>query len=486
MISCDTVSSVFSKVASILKAAVCSVICSFAEHSFTTFGPALVKSVRESPVIHILSPMVRQIREMHRRLPKRRKTTLDAIGNITVDQFTFLYDDWSQIVPRTEFLMREAISELAIGIWWEPVVDLSTNVKVRVNEDTGDIFLVDISPAWKPVPLLPIDQWDSLTALLEMSFHGFGGGSARMTELAEPTMFHCVFSNQTIYYSLSSLKGFNNTSRRKHKEVERKLPPLICRYFLLFRSLLQANKSILRDDDGGCSRLIFPSRNNPADFGPSHVIRDLFTLSSLPDMTQVRQFWACVTNFVTSGNLQNKFLTSSAIGASKMGHSTYTHASTYSTEQIGSEEAHFDAYHSAIGDTSHHLLKCRSMLSLSDIRKAMQLRFPKSSSLESNNYLSTQQKELVEFGYGPGSSKKQHCLALLAPGDGKSESYIIPTIARYLANHDCKTIIHISPYSFLAGYQFANASAVIEKLGLDSYISLLSFTGRDITQMAIP
>ena len=113
MISCDTVSSVLSKVASLLKAAVCSVICSFVEHSFTTFGPALVKSVQESPVIHILSPMVRQIREMHRRLPKRRKTTLDVMGNITVDQFTFSYDDWSQIVPRTEFLMREAISELA-------------------------------------------------------------------------------------------------------------------------------------------------------------------------------------------------------------------------------------------------------------------------------------------------------------------------------------------------------------------------------------
>ncbi|KAI2489623.1 hypothetical protein MHU86_24971 [Fragilaria crotonensis] len=280
MISCDTVSSVFSKVASILKAAVCSVICSFAEHSFTTFGPALVKSVRESPVIHILSPMVRQIREMHRRLPKRRKTTLDAIGNITVDQFTFLYDDWSQIVPRTDFLCGKQSPSWRLGYGGSQLL-ISTNVKVRVNEDTGDIFLVDISPAWKPVPLLPIDQWDSLTALLEMSFHGFGGGSARMTELAEPTMFHCVFSNQTIYYSLSSLKGFNNTSRRKHKEVERKLPPLICRYFLLFRSLLQANKSILRDDDGGCSRLIFPSRNNPADFGPSHVIRDLFTLSSI-------------------------------------------------------------------------------------------------------------------------------------------------------------------------------------------------------------
>jgi hypothetical protein len=65
MISCDTVSSVFSKISSVLKAAICSVICSFTKDSLTTAGPALVKAVRESPVIHILSPMVRQIREMH-------------------------------------------------------------------------------------------------------------------------------------------------------------------------------------------------------------------------------------------------------------------------------------------------------------------------------------------------------------------------------------------------------------------------------------
>ena len=146
MISCDTVSSVFSKIASLLKAAVCSVICSFSELTFTTYGPALVKAVRESPVIHILSPMIRQIREMHRRIPKRRKTTLDASGNISVDQFSFLFDDWSQIVPRTVCLMHDAISKLANGLWWEPVLDLATHIKVRVNDDTGDIFLVDIHP----------------------------------------------------------------------------------------------------------------------------------------------------------------------------------------------------------------------------------------------------------------------------------------------------------------------------------------------------
>jgi hypothetical protein len=112
--------------------------------------------------------------------------------------------------------------------------DPASNVKVRVDDETGDVSLLDVTPVWNQGPHLPLDKFDYFTALLEMAFHGFGGGSARMTELVDPTMFHCVFSNATIYYSLTSLKGYTNSSRRQFKKVERKLPPLITRYFLLF------------------------------------------------------------------------------------------------------------------------------------------------------------------------------------------------------------------------------------------------------------
>jgi hypothetical protein len=77
---------------------------------------------------------------MYRRLPKRRKTTLDEIGNIVVDQFSFRFDDWSQIVPRSVLLMKLAISNLADGIWWEPVVDVLTVIQVHVE---GKLFKID-------------------------------------------------------------------------------------------------------------------------------------------------------------------------------------------------------------------------------------------------------------------------------------------------------------------------------------------------------
>ncbi|KAI2491877.1 hypothetical protein MHU86_22673 [Fragilaria crotonensis] len=167
MISCDTVSSLIAKVTSVLKAGICSVICSFSEDAFTLHGPALITAVRKSHVIHSLSPMLRQIREMHRRLPKRRKTTLDEKGNIVVDQFSFLFDDWSQIVPKTVYLMKVAISNLAEGIWWKPVIDVLTNIKVHVDCDTGDLFLADVSPVWKQGSLFSLDCFDHLKALLK-------------------------------------------------------------------------------------------------------------------------------------------------------------------------------------------------------------------------------------------------------------------------------------------------------------------------------
>ncbi|KAI2495403.1 hypothetical protein MHU86_19117 [Fragilaria crotonensis] len=83
----------------------------------------------------------------------------------------------------------------------------------------------------------------------------------------------------------------------------------------------------------------------------------------------------------------------------------------------------------------------------------MSLRYPKSISSDGHLYLTVKQKALVEFGYGhqpPG--KDQHSFGLLAPGEGMSECYIIPSIARRLGNQRARMIIHVSPYNFLAAY----------------------------------
>ena len=199
MISCDTLSSVFSKMASVCKAGVCSFICSFTSDAYSVHGLRLVHQIRDANVLNILSPIVRQIREMNGRIPSRRKDLLDEDGNIVVDQFFFHFDDWSNIIPRTLALMKSSISKLAIGDWWETILDVSSPVRVEVDDSNADLRLIGITPVWNSGENLPLDELDSFTAMIEMAFHGFGGGSARFTELETPTMFHCLFVNQSIY-----------------------------------------------------------------------------------------------------------------------------------------------------------------------------------------------------------------------------------------------------------------------------------------------
>ncbi|KAI2495243.1 hypothetical protein MHU86_19297 [Fragilaria crotonensis] len=160
-------------------------------------------------------------------------------------------------------------------------------------------------------------------------------------------------------------------------------------------------------------------------------------------MRQIRQFWACVSNFVTGDDEDGKaFLTSTAssVAASKMGHSKMTHGVAYSSKRLRAEESHFNAYHFAIGDTSYEMSKTNCANSHWVIFGWQCHRVPKAISSDGHNYLSSQQKELVEFGYGchdDSMQMQQHCFDF-SPGEGKSEVFIIPTIARRIGNQRSK------------------------------------------------
>jgi hypothetical protein len=117
----------------------------------------------------------------------------------------------------------------------------------------------------------------------------------------------------------------------------------------------------------------------------------------------------------------------------------------------------------------------------------MESRYPHAaqSVVLGTKYLSLGQKELVEFGYGGCEDFNQHCLGLLPPGEGKSETYLIPTIARRMASQQPRMIIHVSPYSFLMSYQYTSACSAMKKLNLGE-VSISCLTGGDITVGGLP
>ena len=404
-----------------------------------------------------------------------------------VDDFRFPYDDWSNAVPRVVAMMEASLQDLAVGTWWKSVVDVTQSVKVKVCSETSDLTLMGVDAMWQDYEDVPMDIFDTFTAIFEMAFHGMGGGAARMKELEDQPMHCCLFHNNSVYFTLASIKVFNIQSK-KMRHVERKLPPIVARYYLLFRSLVQS-WSILFEEDP--SSFLIPSRiNRSKSLGPSYVIKDLFGLESTPDMTQVRQFWASVSNCITGKKkAPTTDLTSSDQAAEKLGHSSSTHAARYSSEEIGSEEQLYNKYHFGIGDTSHRILQDQEFLSKRILQETLTVRFP---SLANNNngpveYLSKGQQEVVEYLHGaPTTGNLQHCLGLLAAGDGKSEMYLLPTLARAYCHHRSKTIVYVGPYGFLTGYQAANALSAFEKSGYKDRISVLVFTGSDIKDGVLP
>jgi hypothetical protein len=38
--------------------------------------------------------------------------------------------------------MKNAVQKLAIGVWWEPVVDLASNVQVSVDPKNGGFMIL--------------------------------------------------------------------------------------------------------------------------------------------------------------------------------------------------------------------------------------------------------------------------------------------------------------------------------------------------------
>jgi hypothetical protein len=293
MISCDTASSVFSKIFSVCKAGVCSVICSFKNDTFTEHGPSLISQIRESPAIHIMAPMMRQLREMHSRIPKRRKTTLDTKGNIIVDQYYFPYDIWTQIVPVSLDKLKACVSACSKNVWWEPIIDVNTPIIVKTDDVSGDLFVSVYNEDWNSV--VDLDDLNAFGSIIEMTMHGFGGGSARFSELAKPTMLHVIWHNNTVYYKMESTKQFNHLSKRQ-KTIERKLPVAVARYYLLFRSLVRKETEKYQN-----SLFMIPKLKDFKDsqYTVRHVICDIFSLGSLPNMTQIRHFWAGITNFIS-------------------------------------------------------------------------------------------------------------------------------------------------------------------------------------------
>jgi hypothetical protein len=98
---------------------------------------------------------------------------LDVKGNIIVDQYYFLYDIWTEIVPvpvSLDKLKACVSSACSKSVWWGPIIDVNTPINVKTDSVSGDLFVSVYNEDWNSV--VDIDDLNAFGSIIEMSIHG--------------------------------------------------------------------------------------------------------------------------------------------------------------------------------------------------------------------------------------------------------------------------------------------------------------------------
>lgn len=449
MPQCGDVASIVATVMSILRAAVCSHMV-YARMS-DKVAKEFVMRAKSSRVLNIIAPVIRRLREMQRRKPKRRKLTTSPEGDISVDGFDFNRDQWSRVVPTVLAVCRDLLGLLYDGDDWSLFLE-SCNVVSVSRSERGDFhFSLLISGNQVQSNQLLFNNSDEqqlvldrLASFVEIAFHGFGGGSTRFEELTKLNLWHGIWHRGTIYYMAESIKCYSFKSRPSGKMTEHKLPTVMARVFLLFRL---AASQLLAD----CDNSLIPVRSKRTH-KMTDAIAEIFNFSERPDATQVRQLWASVCN-VTFPQDKTVIVAATEDGAEMSGHSVTTHRIKYGSELINGSELNYRKYHCAIGAFDDSTVS-NDRLSGGDLSLALKNIFGAQAS-----YTSNQQREAVLVSAAPRS---RHSHVGLPCGSGKSLVWILPLAAAFISKKKIGMQIVVLPYNFLVCYQEYSAKEILE------------------------
>jgi len=158
-------------------------------------------------------------------------------------------------------------------------------------------------------------------------------------------------------------------------------------------------------------------------------------------------------------------LVSDSLLTERSGHTQGTGRRAYGTWLENSEEAMYDLYHRRLGEISLDPPMV-SFVPLSDSVLKSSLKTMLGREAE---YRSDYQKMMIEIA---ANSILRHAFVGLPCGQGKSLSWMVPTLASYMAGRHVGLRIIVLPYKFLLGHVVQHA---LTMLGLLSKRLIVSF-----------
>jgi superfamily II DNA helicase RecQ len=467
MAQCGDNASIVAAVLSILRAGACShiVLSDMSDQQSKDF----VQEVRQSRVLNIISPMIRRFREMQRRKPPRRMTTVSPEGDIAVDGFEFPRDKWSKLVPTVLDVCRELLGSLFAGVDW--MLFLDANTPLSVSRIEGGKFVFSLSDSGKEVKSSqlmfkqPFDHAlivDQLRSYVEIGFHGFGGGSMRYSELDILTLQHIRWHFGALYFSASSIKQYNSTGKNV-TTTERKLPIAFARVYLLYD--LAARRGV---NDVS----LLPACANRKHSMPD-AIATIFNFSERPTLTQVRHLWTSVSN-VTFPKGETVIVSATAEAAEMSGHTEATHEGRYGSTLLGGTELNYRKFHNALGAADGTKISNEKIQAKNLFEALTQIYGPDA------DFTSNLQREMV---IASATENGNHSHVGLPCGSGKSLAWLLPLVASAMTSKKMGLQIVVLPYNFLVSHLDNSAREILQ----DKFdVSVVSLTTIECSESSLP
>lgn len=475
MNECGYFSSRISAVMHLLRAGVCGYLVTLSlttpRQLLTVQEMQIVNNVQNGRVTNLLGPYVRRLRDLSGRKPPLKDNTVCANGDITSGAFTFAKTVWSTIIPRVVELSKLCFQKIYENDKWLLFINDSltmadwVQLEASVTVRDFQIRLCELQIKKNVEPILA-----RLQSVGELCLFGLGVGAVRHEEVSRLTVSSCQWHNGYLYFWSESLKQGSMKRSRRPKMVEHRLSLTLSKVFVLLRRAMMASgvsdEKILLPALPGASMLC--------------LVRDIFDFDVSPQMLNVRHLFTSIGNILhpeENSRYDNGGIVSAAQLTGKSGHTQSTGRRSYSTHMENSEEVLYDLYHSNLGETnldpplfefipfSHSLLK-ESLKELLG-RKA--------------DYRSPQQKEMI---YIAANSILRHAYCGLPCGQGKSLSWMVPTMASYISGRQVGLRIVILPYKFLLGHMLHHATSMIGILNGKLHVKCLDSS--QITEDSVP
>ena len=350
MIQCGTVAKCMAVILSMMRSAICTMLC-YTLEDVDTHANVLITRARTCRNTNMLSPAISNLRRMQSTKPSTIMHSISANGDVIVDAYTIPKRHWERVIPTVVDLLDKLLPLLCAGDWFQPVVMIENSIGVTVDTVTFCIHINGILGTFhETAERMYIENF---RGLLEYSFHSLGGGSMRHAELDRLTITELKWFNNAIHYYSVPIKQFS-VRLPSGKPVHRQLPKNISRYYLCYRLFTQHMQYP--------SRAVLPVQNAP-HYTMKHAVADIYHLQGpLPNDFQIRQMTTSILNAIfpnTSSGNSDVLVTCLDEIAELSGHTTLTHAQHYGSIFTEGHDILIHKLHHALGfrDTTMSIIE---------------------------------------------------------------------------------------------------------------------------------